>query len=400
MIRELSEMICLSHDFKKITERRTQYDRRAAAACLHMDQSNENISNLEDPDSKVTCGLIRRRPAARSAKAYIFYGTGLGRHFEDRSPRGTGSLNLCIAGDHELPPPIVKSWSSAGVNFIPWLKTTNGKETTTKTMILSASGWIHDHLGENGKEPFPCSFHQHSVKVRFSAAAVGSGDYETNRAHVLSSRLRKTEIFDLARSLNFHTLLAREKRDHHTLRADWQVKLVKFMEFRINKLRLFSFPLWQIGRKNFGFTPLNLGYCVEDDSLIWIKTMTSLSSLLAILDADILTMMASEILMSLLCEIVRNCQTWFKMPPPLSLSSETLKRSSAEKSLPLPAPPLSSLSSQLSFSPFSLLTISLSLPAGSLSPRREAASGGGDCVVSSISDLTSITLYFQIQIQV
>ncbi|KAH0904022.1 hypothetical protein HID58_043525 [Brassica napus] len=54
MIKELSEMICLSHDFKKITERRTQYDRRAAAACLHMDQSNENISNLEDPDSKVT----------------------------------------------------------------------------------------------------------------------------------------------------------------------------------------------------------------------------------------------------------------------------------------------------------------------------------------------------------
>ncbi|KAG2246920.1 hypothetical protein Bca52824_086548 [Brassica carinata] len=47
-------MICLSHDFKKITERKTQCDRRAAAACLHMDQSNENISNLEDPDSKVT----------------------------------------------------------------------------------------------------------------------------------------------------------------------------------------------------------------------------------------------------------------------------------------------------------------------------------------------------------
>ncbi|KAL0837032.1 hypothetical protein Bca101_088922 [Brassica carinata] len=142
MIRELSEMICLSHDFKKITERKTQCDRRAAAACLHMDQSNENISNLEDPDSKVT------------------YAAEVGEIVN----RVLNSKNLCSAGDHELPPPIVKSWSSAGVNFIPWLKTTNGKETTTKTMILSASGWIHDHLGENGKEPFPCSFHQHSVK--------------------------------------------------------------------------------------------------------------------------------------------------------------------------------------------------------------------------------------------
>ena len=55
MIRELSEMICPSHDFKKIPDKRTQYDRRAAAAaCLYMDQSYENISNLEDPDSKVT----------------------------------------------------------------------------------------------------------------------------------------------------------------------------------------------------------------------------------------------------------------------------------------------------------------------------------------------------------
>ncbi|CAF2077187.1 unnamed protein product [Brassica napus] len=199
MIRELSEMICLSHDFTKITERRTQYDRRAAAACLHMDQSNENISNLEDPDSKVTCKKlflmshrVKWKAIPRNIKTAL-------------ETKGYMTRNLCSAGDHELPPPIVKSWSSAGVNFIPWLKTTNGKETTTKTMILSASGWIHDHLGENGKEPFPCS------------------------AHVLSSRLRNTEIFDLARSLNFHTLLAREKRDHHTLRADWQVKLVKLV---------------------------------------------------------------------------------------------------------------------------------------------------------------------------
>lgn len=70
-------------------------------------------------------------------------------------------------------------------------------------------------------------------------------------------------------------------------------------------------PLWSL----FSFQNFYMferccyrGYCVEDDSLICIKTMTSLSSLLAILDADILTMMASEILMSLLCEIVRNCQ--------------------------------------------------------------------------------------------
>ncbi|KAF2583833.1 hypothetical protein F2Q70_00036821 [Brassica cretica] len=340
--------------------------------------SSDNYSTSSDDDSSSSGGLIRRRPAGRPAKAYIFYGTGLGRHFEDRSLRGTGPL----AGDHELPPPIVKSWSSAGVNFIPWLKTTNGKETTTKTMILSASGWIHDHLGENGKEPFPCSFHQHSVKastlafdtdifvsatVRFSAAAVGSGDYETNRAHVLSSRLRNTEIFDLARSLNFHTLLAREKRDHHTLRADWQVKLVK-------------------------------GYCVEDDSLICIKTMTSLSSLLAILDADILTMMASEILMSLLCEIVRNCQTWFKM----SLIRNFEAKLCREITPPPRAASLFSLLTALFLSLFS--PHDLSLTPGrlslSLSPRREAASGGGDCVVSSISDLTSITLYFQIQIQI
>ncbi|WZZ58997.1 hypothetical protein YC2023_059104 [Brassica napus] len=52
MIRELSEKICHSHDFKKIPDKRTQYDRCVAAACLYMDQSNENISNLEDPDSK------------------------------------------------------------------------------------------------------------------------------------------------------------------------------------------------------------------------------------------------------------------------------------------------------------------------------------------------------------
>ncbi|CAN6925164.1 unnamed protein product, partial [Brassica oleracea] len=158
MIRELSEMICLSHDFKKITERRTQYDRRAAAACLHMDQSNENISNLEDPYSKVTCKKlflmslrVKWKAIPRNIKTAL-------------ETKGYMTRNLCSAGDHELPPPIVKSWSSAGVNFIPWLKTTNGKETTTKTMILSASGWIHDHLGENGKEPFPCSFHQHSVR--------------------------------------------------------------------------------------------------------------------------------------------------------------------------------------------------------------------------------------------
>lgn len=55
MIKELSEMICLNHDFKKIPHKRTQYDRCAAASCLYMDQSNENISNLEDSDSKVTC---------------------------------------------------------------------------------------------------------------------------------------------------------------------------------------------------------------------------------------------------------------------------------------------------------------------------------------------------------
>ena len=58
MIRELSETICPSHDFKKIPDKRTQYDRRVAAACLYMDQSNENISNLEDPDSKVTCNIF------------------------------------------------------------------------------------------------------------------------------------------------------------------------------------------------------------------------------------------------------------------------------------------------------------------------------------------------------
>ncbi|WZZ51843.1 hypothetical protein YC2023_051950 [Brassica napus] len=37
----------------------------------------------------VAGGLIRRRPAGRPAKANIFRGTGLDRHFEDRSPRGT-----------------------------------------------------------------------------------------------------------------------------------------------------------------------------------------------------------------------------------------------------------------------------------------------------------------------
>ena len=55
MIRELSEMICPSHDFKKIPDRRKQYDGRAATACLYMDQSKEYISNLKDPNAKVTC---------------------------------------------------------------------------------------------------------------------------------------------------------------------------------------------------------------------------------------------------------------------------------------------------------------------------------------------------------
>ena len=32
------------------------------------------------------------RPAGRPAKAYMFCGTGLGRHFKDRIPRGTGPL--------------------------------------------------------------------------------------------------------------------------------------------------------------------------------------------------------------------------------------------------------------------------------------------------------------------
>ena len=41
----------------------------------------------------VADGLIRRRPAERSAKAYIFCGTDLNRHFKDRSPCGTNPLN-------------------------------------------------------------------------------------------------------------------------------------------------------------------------------------------------------------------------------------------------------------------------------------------------------------------
>ena len=40
----------------------------------------------------VAHGLIRRRPTGRPAKAYIFCGTGLGWHFEDRSPRETGLM--------------------------------------------------------------------------------------------------------------------------------------------------------------------------------------------------------------------------------------------------------------------------------------------------------------------
>ena len=40
----------------------------------------------------VTGSLIKRYSAGRPAKAYIFCGTGLGRHFEDCSLRETGLL--------------------------------------------------------------------------------------------------------------------------------------------------------------------------------------------------------------------------------------------------------------------------------------------------------------------
>ncbi|WZZ05118.1 hypothetical protein YC2023_091039 [Brassica napus] len=54
--------------------------------------SGDDDSSSGDDDSSSVCGLIRRRPAGQPAKVYIFCGTGLGRHFEDRSPRGTGPL--------------------------------------------------------------------------------------------------------------------------------------------------------------------------------------------------------------------------------------------------------------------------------------------------------------------
>ncbi|WZZ43771.1 hypothetical protein YC2023_040030 [Brassica napus] len=44
----------------------------------------------------VAGGLIKRRSARRPAKAYIFCGTGLGPHFEDRSPCGTGPLSRTV----------------------------------------------------------------------------------------------------------------------------------------------------------------------------------------------------------------------------------------------------------------------------------------------------------------
>ncbi|CAN6919015.1 unnamed protein product [Brassica oleracea var. botrytis] len=235
MIRELSEMICPSHDFKKIPDRRKQYDGRAATACLYMDQSKEYISNLKDPNAKVTYAEVgemvnrvlnsKYTETERSifdvsqSKVVVFWDIigcpipgGFGGDWKD-IPRNIktalerkgymGELEIYVVGDHDLPPPIVKSWSSAGVNFIPSPKTANGKETSTKTMILSASGWIHDHLRENGQEPCTLLAITQDRNFRF--------------------------VTDLAKKLKFHTLLAREKRDHHTLRVDFQMQLVKLV---------------------------------------------------------------------------------------------------------------------------------------------------------------------------
>ncbi|KAG2239243.1 hypothetical protein Bca52824_090103 [Brassica carinata] len=103
---------------------------------------------------------------------------------------------------------------------------------------------------------------------------------------------------------------------------------------------LSPFPLWLIGKENLnvGYNPINLvslGYYRLDFSsmelalfpelppaLIGVvtgdmvlkmvlsdaETMISLASFSAILDTDLLAMMAFETLMSLLCEIVWNCQ--------------------------------------------------------------------------------------------
>ncbi|WZZ59790.1 hypothetical protein YC2023_059897 [Brassica napus] len=60
-------------------------------------RSGDDDSSFSDDDSSsgvevVVGGLTRRHPAGRPAKAYMFCGTGLSRHSEDRSPRGKSQL--------------------------------------------------------------------------------------------------------------------------------------------------------------------------------------------------------------------------------------------------------------------------------------------------------------------
>ncbi|KAF3560151.1 hypothetical protein F2Q69_00015049 [Brassica cretica] len=53
---------------------------------------DDSSSGDDDSSSAVVGRLISRHPAGRPAKAYMFCGTGLGRHSEDCSPHGTSPL--------------------------------------------------------------------------------------------------------------------------------------------------------------------------------------------------------------------------------------------------------------------------------------------------------------------
>ncbi|KAL0662741.1 hypothetical protein Bca4012_099578 [Brassica carinata] len=75
-------------------------------------------------------------------------------------------------------------------------------------------------------------------------------------------------------------------------------------------MSLSPFPLWLMGKKNLlvGLSGVVTGDIMLKMVISDAETMTSLALFSAIFDTNLLAMMALETLMSLLCEIVWNCQ--------------------------------------------------------------------------------------------